>query len=167
MTWRRTPLRTALVATALGWLLVMSGCGGGDDGAARATTSTVSHSAMASRPAVLASSGHATVTIPAGPAEPVDAPVPASAHGAARGTFIVGRGLTATSGCLACHQIGASGNRGPGPNLTRVGARLSEHAIRRVLTRARAPMPDFGTLLPARELDVLAAFLAALRGKRR
>ncbi|MDQ6807141.1 MAG: hypothetical protein M3065_19770, partial [Actinomycetota bacterium] len=36
-----------------------------------------------------------------------------------------GRAVMVRSGCLACHVIGNEGSPGPGPNLSRVGSKLS------------------------------------------
>src|ERR671937_1139721 len=44
-----------------------------------------------------------------------------------------GKDVAAASGCLACHKIGDNGNNGPGPPLTKVGARLPRQAIARTL----------------------------------
>ena len=66
------------------------------------------------------------------------------------------------SGCLACHRIGRSGNDGPGPRLTRVGARLDAAAIARVLVSPRPPMPSFQSL-PRSERRALVEYLAARR----
>ena len=38
--------------------------------------------------------------------------------------FEAGKLVAAQSGCLACHKFGENGNDGPGPNLTKIGARL-------------------------------------------
>ncbi|HTW40858.1 MAG TPA: c-type cytochrome [Solirubrobacteraceae bacterium] len=73
-----------------------------------------------------------------------------------------GRLDVARSGCLACHRIGESGNRGPGPNLTHIGSKLSEHEIARALVNPRAPMPSFKDL-PAQKFRDIVRFLAALR----
>jgi hypothetical protein len=73
-----------------------------------------------------------------------------------------GRLDVAQSGCLACHRIGDSGNRGPGENLTHIGSKLSEHGIVHAIVDARAPMPSF-THLPAEKLHDIARFLVALR----
>lgn len=75
--------------------------------------------------------------------------------------FSEGRLVAAQSGCLACHRFGSDGNRGPGPNLTHVGARLSESEITRALLNPRGIMPPYAEL-PDQELDALVAFLAAL-----
>src|SRR5919204_5587102 len=42
-----------------------------------------------------------------------------------------GRAVAASSGCLGCHKIGENGNNGPGPPLTKVGARLPPPAVAR------------------------------------
>jgi hypothetical protein len=73
-----------------------------------------------------------------------------------------GRLDVAQSGCLACHRIGDSGNRGPGENLTHIGSKLSEREIVHAIVDARAPMPSF-THLPAQKLHDTVRFLAALR----
>lgn len=76
-----------------------------------------------------------------------------------------GRAVAASSGCLACHTLGTQGNRGPGPDLTRVGARLSARAIERALVEPRSPMPSFARLREEhpRRFEQLVAFLASLR----
>ena len=73
-----------------------------------------------------------------------------------------GRLLVAQAGCLACHLIGSSGNDGPGPGLTRVGAALPEPAIRRALVDPEPPMPSYESIGDA-DLDALVAYLAQLR----
>jgi quinol-cytochrome oxidoreductase complex cytochrome b subunit len=66
------------------------------------------------------------------------------------------------SGCLACHKIGENGNDGPGPNLTHIGDKLQEGALRRTLENPTAPMPSFRNL-PDQKKDDLVRFLASLR----
>ena len=73
-----------------------------------------------------------------------------------------GRLDVAQSGCLACHRIGDSGNRGPGENLTHIGSKLSEREIVHAIVDPRAPMPSFRHL-PAEKLHDTVRFLAALR----
>jgi hypothetical protein len=73
-----------------------------------------------------------------------------------------GRLAVAQSGCLACHRLGESGNRGPGPNLTHIGAKLLPGQIARALVNPRAPMPSFRNL-PARKFEDIVRYLAALR----
>jgi ubiquinol-cytochrome c reductase cytochrome b subunit/menaquinol-cytochrome c reductase cytochrome b/c subunit len=79
-----------------------------------------------------------------------------------RRLFAAGATVAAESGCLACHRIGTAGNRGPGPDLTRVGDRLPPLAIERTLIRPTPPMPSFRNLPPARK-RALVAFLSLLR----
>ncbi len=73
-----------------------------------------------------------------------------------------GRRDVAQAGCLACHRIGDVGNRGPGPNLTHIGSKLSRQEIARALVNPRAPMPSFRNL-PAQKFHDIVDFLAALR----
>jgi mono/diheme cytochrome c family protein len=70
--------------------------------------------------------------------------------------------VASRAGCLACHLFGSEGNRGPGSDLTRVGARLSRAQIRRALRRPKAPMPSY-SMLPRSDFAALVAYLAALR----
>jgi hypothetical protein len=85
-----------------------------------------------------------------------------SAGGRELGEFEAGKRVLAQSGCLACHRIGAVGNRGPGRNLTHVGSTLSERQIAHALVDSRAPMPSFKHL-PARKFHDIVRFLALLR----
>jgi len=57
-----------------------------------------------------------------------------------------GKQMAAASGCLGCHQIGENGNAGPGPPLTRIGARLPAPAIARTLENPTPPMPSYAEL---------------------
>lgn len=84
------------------------------------------------------------------------------AGGATLREFRLGARVFAETGCLACHQIGKDGNRGPGPALTHVGSRLDEAEIRRALIRPLAPMPSFKNL-PANRFHALVRFLTLLR----
>jgi menaquinol-cytochrome c reductase cytochrome b/c subunit len=74
-----------------------------------------------------------------------------------------GKLVAAQSGCLACHKIGENGNDGPGPNLTKIGARLPAAAIRRTLENPTAPMPSYRGL-PEEKKSALVAFLSQLDG---
>jgi hypothetical protein len=76
--------------------------------------------------------------------------------------FYFGRAVTAQSGCLACHRIGETGNEGPGPDLTQVGAKLPARAIERAIVHPTAPMPSFRHL-PKAELTAVVTFLSLLR----
>jgi hypothetical protein len=75
--------------------------------------------------------------------------------------FKEGRTAVAQSGCLACHKIGANGNRGPGQNLTHIGSKLSTTQIEHALLDPRAPMPSFRNL-PAKKLRTIVRFLSLL-----
>jgi ubiquinol-cytochrome c reductase cytochrome b subunit/menaquinol-cytochrome c reductase cytochrome b/c subunit len=76
-----------------------------------------------------------------------------------------GRAVAASSGCLGCHKIGENGNNGPGPPLTKVGARLPRQAIARTLINPTPPMPSFQKLRQQnpREFSELVDFLSSLR----
>jgi hypothetical protein len=92
-------------------------------------------------------------------------PVPAAvrrAGSAEEREFKEGMLVTTQSGCLACHRIGDAGNRGPGQNLTHIGAELSERGIARALDYPREPMPSFRNL-PAAKFRAVVRFLALLR----
>jgi hypothetical protein len=89
-------------------------------------------------------------------------PPPAGLSAAHRSEFLVGRGVVTQTGCLACHQIGALGNGGVGPNLGDVGRSLSTADIERALLHPHAPMPSVKSL-PRRQLRALIYFLSRLR----
>ena len=76
-----------------------------------------------------------------------------------------GRAVAASTGCLGCHKIGENGNNGPGPPLTKVGARLPRQAIARTLINPTPPMPSFQKLRQqnAKEFNELVDFLSSLR----
>ncbi len=95
----------------------------------------------------------------------LELPIPAAvkrAGGREQREFEAGKLVVAQSGCLACHRIGDNGNRGPGPNLTHIGAKLSEREIAHALVDSRAPMPSFSHL-PAQKSHDIVRFLALLR----
>ena len=99
-----------------------------------------------------------------GPAVIDVSPPPAVRAGGGRelAEFEAGRKAVALSGCLACHRIAGSGNRGPGRDLTHVGSVLSRARIERALTRPPAPMPSFKRLPRAKFHDIVV-FLSLLR----
>ncbi len=76
--------------------------------------------------------------------------------------FEQGRTVVAQSGCLACHRIGQTGNRGPGPNLTHIGSGLSRRGIEHAIIDPTAPMPSFKHL-PAAKFKAVVTFLHELR----
>lgn len=84
------------------------------------------------------------------------------AGGARLAQFKRGRTLVAQLACLACHRIGDQGHRGPGQNLTHVGARLRAGAIERAILHPSPPMPAF-TRLPKDKLHSVVVFLSLLR----
>ncbi|MEA2298123.1 MAG: menaquinol-cytochrome c reductase cytochrome b/c subunit [Solirubrobacteraceae bacterium] len=89
-------------------------------------------------------------------------PPSAGPAGARSGDLLRGRKVLARNGCLACHRISGIGSVGPGPDLTRVGARLPAVAIAAILRSPLAPMPSYRNL-PPKDLALLVGFLAALR----
>jgi ubiquinol-cytochrome c reductase cytochrome b subunit/menaquinol-cytochrome c reductase cytochrome b/c subunit len=79
--------------------------------------------------------------------------------------YEAGKEVAAATGCLGCHRIGDNGNAGPGPNLTKVGARLPRAAIARTLVNPTAPMPSFIRLQQQspQRFNALVNFLGSLR----
>ncbi|MFL5889650.1 MAG: c-type cytochrome, partial [Solirubrobacteraceae bacterium] len=77
-------------------------------------------------------------------------------------SYEAGKQLVPQSGCLACHKIGENGNDGPGPPLTKVGARVPRQAIARTLINPTAPMPSFKDL-PPQKFNALVGFLSQLQ----
>jgi hypothetical protein len=73
-----------------------------------------------------------------------------------------GKEVAANSGCLGCHKFGENGNDGPGPNLSKIGARLPKQAIERTLNNPTAPMPSFKDM-PQDQKTALVNFLGQLR----
>ncbi|HEV7918992.1 MAG TPA: c-type cytochrome [Solirubrobacterales bacterium] len=73
-----------------------------------------------------------------------------------------GKEVAANSGCLGCHKFGENGNDGPGPNLTKIGARLPKQAIERTLNNPTPPMPSFKNM-PEKDKAALVDFLGQLR----
>ncbi|MCW2991700.1 MAG: c-type cytochrome [Solirubrobacterales bacterium] len=101
----------------------------------------------------------------AGSPNSIDLPTPAriTAQGpAAVASFEAGKQLVPQSGCLACHKIAENGNTGPGPPLTKIGARLPRQAIAQTLINPTAPMPSFKDL-PKDKFDALVNFLSQLK----
>ncbi len=76
--------------------------------------------------------------------------------------YKAGATVMAQSGCLACHRIGEDGNRGPGQNLTHIGAQLDEAQIERAIRDPSEPMPSFKNL-PTAKFHALVRFLQLLR----
>ena len=99
-----------------------------------------------------------------GPTQFTVAPPPAVVKSGKRqlAEFEQGRMVVAQSGCLACHRIGQSGNHGPGPGLTQIGAKLSRRSIEHAVIDPTAPMPSFKDL-PAAKFHAVVMFLSELR----
>ncbi len=76
-----------------------------------------------------------------------------------------GKDVAASSGCLGCHKIGENGNAGPGPPLTKIGARLPRQAIARTLINPTPPMPTYSKLRrqDPRQFNQLVDFLSSLK----
>jgi ubiquinol-cytochrome c reductase cytochrome b subunit/menaquinol-cytochrome c reductase cytochrome b/c subunit len=76
-----------------------------------------------------------------------------------------GKAVAASSGCLGCHKIGDNGNSGPGPDLTKIGARLPRQAIARTLINPTPPMPNYAKLQQQnpKEFTELVDFLSSLK----
>jgi menaquinol-cytochrome c reductase cytochrome b/c subunit len=76
-----------------------------------------------------------------------------------------GKSVAASSGCLGCHKIGDNGNAGPGPELTKIGARLPRQAIARTLINPTPPMPTYSKLRQQdpKQFDQLVSFLSSLK----
>jgi mono/diheme cytochrome c family protein len=75
--------------------------------------------------------------------------------------YEAGKQVVADSGCLACHKLGENGNKGPGPELTHIGATVPRAAILRSVEIGPGIMPSFSELDP-KELEELADFLSSL-----
>jgi ubiquinol-cytochrome c reductase cytochrome b subunit/menaquinol-cytochrome c reductase cytochrome b/c subunit len=87
---------------------------------------------------------------------------PAGLSAAQLRTFKAGELVVGQSGCEACHEIGANGNNGPGPNLTHIGSLLPEAAIASTLRNPTAPMPSFRNLSP-KKFQSVVGFLSDLQ----
>jgi mono/diheme cytochrome c family protein len=130
-------MRGVLILGVVATVLAIVGCGGGD-GSPDTGVST-------STPATVVNGG---------PPRALHLNVPSGDQ--------AGKHLVATSGCLACHRIGDSGNRHLGPNLTRIGTRMSREEILSALKAGPGIMPSFQNL-GERRLDEMTSFLAHLK----
>ena len=95
----------------------------------------------------------------------VDLPPPASLSAPQKAVFRAGEDVVGESGCLACHILGANGNNGPGPPLTRIGSILRPDAIASTLRNPTAPMPSFSGLAnnSPKKFQDLVTFLSELQ----
>ena len=75
-----------------------------------------------------------------------------------------GADALADAGCLGCHRIGAHGNAGPGPDLSRIGARMGAREIERALIDPVPPMPSYSVFRERepRAFDAMVRYLASL-----
>lgn len=73
-----------------------------------------------------------------------------------------GKEIAASSGCLGCHKFGENGNDGPGPNLSKIGAKLPPQAIERTLDNPSGVMPSFKDM-PPEQKQALVEYLGSLR----
>ena len=75
-----------------------------------------------------------------------------------------GKDVMQSSGCLACHKIGHSGNT-LGPDLTYIGDRLGRDAIARTLENPTEPMPPYTRLREEEpeQFAQLVDFVASLK----
>ena len=75
-----------------------------------------------------------------------------------------GAALFAETGCRHCHSIrNVGGHRGT--DLSSVGRRKSEAAIREQIVRGSNIMPEFGDILKPDEINDLIAYLRSCRDK--
>jgi mono/diheme cytochrome c family protein len=79
-----------------------------------------------------------------------------------RAQFARGARVAVDEGCLACHKIAGNGNDGPGPELTKLGTKLTAAQLAHTLRTPVSPMPSYARL-PARQFDDLVHFLTQLR----
>jgi mono/diheme cytochrome c family protein len=63
--------------------------------------------------------------------------------------------------CMSCH--GANMEGGFGPNLTKIGSRLSKDQIAAQITNGGGDMPAQGKKVAAADIEILAAWLAGLK----
>lgn len=75
-----------------------------------------------------------------------------------------GAAVFAESGCQHCHTIRNVGGH-KGPDLSGVGRRKSEAAIREQIVHGSKVMPEFGDVLKPDEISDLIAYLRSCRDK--
>lgn len=88
----------------------------------------------------------------------------ASVSGSSHGQRNHGAALFAESGCQHCHSIRNVGGH-KGPDLSGVGRRKSEAAIREQIIHGSKVMPEFGDVLKPEEINDLIAYLRSCRDK--
>jgi len=72
-----------------------------------------------------------------------------------------GQDLIKRLNCQGCHTLAGQGGK-LGPNLSRVGQRLSPEAIKKQLVSPQGGMPNFAHLKPE-ELDAVVTYLSGLK----
>jgi ubiquinol-cytochrome c reductase cytochrome b subunit len=88
--------------------------------------------------------------------------LPESATAGLSGARLQGAQLFETRGCLQCHQVAAVGGR-RGPDLSKVGARLSPDQLTWRILNGGRNMPAYGTTLSPADLSALVDYLSGLR----
>lgn len=73
-----------------------------------------------------------------------------------------GAALFAASGCQHCHSMNHVGGK-KGPDLSNVGRRLHQAALRKQIIDGGAQMPPFGEVLKPAEIRDLVAYLHSCR----
>jgi ubiquinol-cytochrome c reductase cytochrome b subunit len=74
-------------------------------------------------------------------------------------TVLAGAHLFYARGCEYCHNINGYGGKA-GPDLTKVGNRLSHEELTIRIVNGSTDMPAFGGILSKDDLNKLTAFLA-------
>jgi ubiquinol-cytochrome c reductase cytochrome b subunit len=91
-------------------------------------------------------------------------PLAPAVVGATNGPVFLGAALFQEKGCLNCHLIGGEGGR-RGPDLTAVGARLSENQMILKIANGAPNMPAYAATLKPVEMDQLVAFLQSRKAQ--
>lgn len=84
--------------------------------------------------------------------------LPGRVVGAESGPIAEGGKLVHSKGCLYCHNIGGYGGH-RGPELSRIGARLTKQDLIIRINNGGHNMPAFASSMSSRELDLIVRFL--------